>query len=154
MICVFQIFLFQAWILQHFPRISDWASVPEYTEDMSCDTGFILLRGNQATEPFRVYVDCLVVEDIHFNNYIDHRQTMPFDEMMLYSGWLAYGSRLTAPHLDERVMRQFDYVQTIPRHPIVSALFVLTRRQIEEMFHDYESHMVLEGVQTTITESH
>lgn len=39
-------FLFQGWILQHFPRISGWASVPDYTEDIPHATAFIPLRGN------------------------------------------------------------------------------------------------------------
>ncbi|XP_050874229.1 uncharacterized protein LOC127076587 [Lathyrus oleraceus] len=145
-------FLFQAWILQHFPRISDWASVPEYIEDMPRATAFISLRRNQTIEPFRVYLDRLIVEDIYFNNYVDHRQTQPFDEIVLYSRWLACGSCLAAPHLFECVMRQFGYVQIIPRHSTVFPPPALTRRQIEEMFHDYESHMVSDEART-ITES-
>ena len=70
MIRVFQTFLFQAWILQHFPRISGWASVPEYTKDMPRAIAFILLKGNRATEPFRVYLDCLVVEDMHLTTML------------------------------------------------------------------------------------
>ncbi|XP_050898936.1 uncharacterized protein LOC127105772 [Lathyrus oleraceus] len=99
----------QAWILQHFPHIAGWASMPEYTKIMSRVSVFIPLRGNQAIDPFRVYLDHLVVEDVHFNNYVDHRQTGSFDEIILYSGWLLCGSRFTAPHLPERVMWQFGY---------------------------------------------
>lgn len=50
-------------------------------------------------ESFKVYLDCLVDKDMHFNNYVDHRETQPFDDIVLYSGCLACGSRLTFPHL-------------------------------------------------------
>ncbi|XP_050897988.1 uncharacterized protein LOC127104888 [Lathyrus oleraceus] len=136
-------FSFQTWILQHFPRIFGWTSVNTYTEDMSCATAFPPLKRNQMTEHFRVYLDCLVGEEMPFNSYVDHHQAQPY-EIVLYSEWLAYGSCLTAPPLPEHVMRQFGYTQTIPRHPIVSTPPALTCRQIDDMFDDYESHLVLE----------
>lgn len=97
-------------------------------------TTFAPLRGNQATESFRVYLDRLVIDDMHFNNYVDYRETWPFDEIMLYSGWLACGSRLTAPHLHECVMCQFSYTQTILRDHVVFAPPALTHRQMDDMF--------------------
>lgn len=72
---------------------------------MSRATAFTPLRGNQATKLFKVYLDRLVAEDMHFNNYVDHRETWPFDEIVIYSGWLACGSCLNVPHLPECVMR-------------------------------------------------
>ncbi|XP_050895966.1 protein MAINTENANCE OF MERISTEMS-like [Lathyrus oleraceus] len=140
-------------LMMHFPRISGWASVPDYIEDMPCATTFIPLRGNQETEPYIVYLDHLVAEDMHLNNYVDHREKRPFKEIVIYSGWIACGSRLTALHLPERIMRQFYYTQTIPRHPVVSAPSALTRRQIEDMFDDYESHLVPKEERASIAES-
>ncbi|XP_050895905.1 uncharacterized protein LOC127102595 [Lathyrus oleraceus] len=116
----------QGWILQHFSCISGWASVHDYTEDMLRATAFIPLRGNQAIEPYRLYLDCLVVKDMHFNSYVNHRETLSFDEMILHSGWLSCGSRLIAPHMPEHDIRQFEYTHTIPRHPVVSAPPALT----------------------------
>lgn len=86
MIRVFQTFLFEAWILQHFPHNVSWASVPEYTKVMLRATTFIPLKGNQAAEPFRIYLNRLVDEDMDLNSYVDHRQMQPFDEIILYSG--------------------------------------------------------------------
>lgn len=84
-------------------------SVLTYTKDMSCATTFSQLRGNQETKSFKVYLDCLVADDMHFNSCVDQRETRPFEEILLYSGWLACESRLNAPHLPKCVMRQFGY---------------------------------------------
>ncbi|XP_050895567.1 uncharacterized protein LOC127102208 [Lathyrus oleraceus] len=73
--------------------------------------------------------------------------------LVLYSGWLSCRSRHIAPYLPKRIMRQFDYTQTIPRHLVVYTLPVLTCIQINDMFDDYKSHMVLEKAQSTIAES-
>ncbi|XP_050902773.1 uncharacterized protein LOC127115222 [Lathyrus oleraceus] len=90
---------------------------------------------------------------MHFNSYVDHCETRPSDEIVLYYGWLGCGSRLTAPHLRERVMRQFSYTQTILRHHVVSASPALKRRKIDDMFDDYESHMVPEEAHSIIVVS-
>lgn len=105
-------------------------------------TAFSPLRENQTIKPFRVYLDRLVVEDMQFNNCVDHRQTQPFDYIVLYYGWLACGSRFTAPHLLECVMQNFSYTQTILKHYVVSAHPALTRRQIDDVFAGFKSHLV------------
>ncbi|XP_050878379.1 uncharacterized protein LOC127082188 [Lathyrus oleraceus] len=90
---------------------------------------------------------------MHFNNYVDHREMRPFDEIVIYSRWLVCMSRLTTPHLFEHIMWKFDYTQTIPRHTVVSAPPTLTRRQVNVMFDYYESHMVSEETRSTIAVS-
>lgn len=120
---------------------------------MLCATAFSPLKGNHAIEPFRLYLDRLVAEDRHFNKYVDYRETSPFDNIVLYSGWLTYGSRLTPPHFYERVMSQFNYTQAIPRHHIVSAHSALKCRQMDVMFDDYKSQLVPEEAHSTIVVS-
>ena len=129
--------------------ISGWGSFPDYTEAMPRARAFIPLRGNQAVDPYRVYLDRLAAEDIRYDVYADHRGTRPFDDISLFSGWLACSSTITVPYLPERVMRQFGYTQTIPRHPAVSAPLGLTRREIDDIFADYEHHLVPEEARAT-----
>ncbi|CAL5205132.1 unnamed protein product [Lathyrus oleraceus] len=93
---------------------------------MSCATTFSQLRGNHETKSFKVYLDCLVTDDMHFNSCVDHCETRPFDEILLYSGWLACGSRLNAPHLPEHM---------------------------DAMIDDYESHLESEEALSTMAES-
>lgn len=68
---------------------------------------------------------------MHFNSYVDHYETHPFGDIVLYSGWLACGSHLTFPHLPKHVMRRFDYTETISRHPVVPAPHAMTCRDID-----------------------
>lgn len=95
----------------------------------------------------------MIAEDIHFNTYVDHRETRPFDDIVLYSGWLASSSRLTFPHLPEHVMRQSGYTQTILRHHVIFVSSTMTRKDMDVMFDDYLSHPVPEEARGTIAES-
>ena len=95
-------------------------------------------------ESFRVYIDRLVHEDIHFSAYVDHRVTIPFDEVCLFTGWLACGMRKTAAYMPERVMRQFGFTQTIPRDPTVCAPPTVKRSDMDALFDDFEHHLVPE----------
>lgn len=52
-----------------------WASVSYYTKDMPHANAFIPLTSNQATEPGKVYLDCLFAEDIQFKTYVNNRET-------------------------------------------------------------------------------
>ncbi|XP_058733766.1 uncharacterized protein LOC131605426 [Vicia villosa] len=134
----------QAWILQHFPDIIGWEEMPTYTELMSRASRF---------SPRRCGLDRNAVEDVRYDCYAEHQETVPFDEIALYSGWLASSSAILVCYLPERVMRQFGYAQTIPRDPIVSAPITMTRRQLDEVFADWENHMVPEEARATRAKS-
>ncbi|XP_058763628.1 uncharacterized protein LOC131637083 [Vicia villosa] len=103
---------------------------------------FTPLRGNHMPDPYRSYHDRMAIEDTRYDYYVAYCGTVPWDDDALYSGWLAYRSTIIVRHLPERVMRQFGYCQTIPRHPSISANIGIARRQIDEAFADIEHHMV------------
>jgi hypothetical protein len=52
--------------------------------------------------------DRLGVDDVRFSTYENHREVRPFQLMCSYTGCC---------HLPERVKRQLDFVQDVPRHP-------------------------------------
>ncbi|XP_058783383.1 uncharacterized protein LOC131658065 [Vicia villosa] len=137
-------------LLTHFAHISGWPLEPTYIEDKPRASAFSPLRGNQAIEPFRVYIDRLVFEDIQFHCYIDHHETIPFNDIDLYLGWLACRSRLTALHLPERVMRQLGYMQFIPKDPFVSTPLTVKHEDMNVMFDYYVNHLVPDEPQNTI----
>ncbi|MCI91734.1 hypothetical protein A2U01_0113029, partial [Trifolium medium] len=47
------------------------------------------------------------------------------------------GTAMICPYLPERVLRQYRHVQSIPRHPDVSAKVGMTQFSITEAFADY-----------------
>lgn len=59
---------------------------------------------------------------------------------------------MTFPHLHEQVKRQFGYIQTIPRHLVVFAPPAMTQRDMNDMFDEYLSRLVLEEARSIITE--
>ncbi|XP_058760543.1 uncharacterized protein LOC131633885 [Vicia villosa] len=94
----------------------------------------------------------MVFEDIRYDCYAAHHETVPWDDVTLYSRWLAVNSTVTIRYLSERVMRQFGYCQMIPHGPLVFAPILMTRWQIDEVFADWEHHMVPDEAQATRSE--
>lgn len=48
-------------------------------------------------------------------------------------------------HILEQVLRQFRYLQGIPRNPEVVALAIVFHRVIDAIYADYHERLVLEG---------
>lgn len=90
---------------------------------------------------------------MHFNTYVNHRETRPINDIMLYFGCLACDSHMIFPHLPEHVMWKLDYTRTILKHPVVYAPLVMTHRDMHDMFVSYLSHLIPEKAQSTIVES-
>ncbi|MCI35185.1 serine/threonine-protein phosphatase 7 long form-like protein, partial [Trifolium medium] len=78
----------------------------------------------------------LLPHDITWTPYEDHRDVCPFNNIALYSGWIRCGSTKIR-YLPERVLRQFDYVQTIPRDPHATANILMTVDQIDQHWLQY-----------------
>ncbi|XP_058774284.1 uncharacterized protein LOC131648547 [Vicia villosa] len=127
--------------------------VSTYTELMPRPSRFSPRRGNQEPLLYRRVLDRIAVEDVRYDCYAEYWKTIPFDEIELYSRLLAANLAILVCYLLERVMRQFGYAQTIPRDPIVSAPITMTRRQLDEVFADWEHHMVPEEARTKRAES-
>ncbi|XP_058746036.1 uncharacterized protein LOC131618897 [Vicia villosa] len=109
--------------------------------NVACQS-FHCRRGNQHPDPYRRGLDRMAVEDIKYDCYAAHQETVPFDEIAMYSGWLAASSTIIVRYLLERVMWQLGFEQTIPRDPTASAPISMTRMQLEEVFACWEQHVV------------
>ncbi|XP_014495108.1 protein MAIN-LIKE 1-like [Vigna radiata var. radiata] len=72
-------------------------------------------QGWSLTEERR-YLDGLTYDAIIWHPYRSHRRSSPFLAICMYSGWIRLGNMIHR-HLPERVLRQFGFVQTIPRSP-------------------------------------
>lgn len=66
-----------------------WSCVLTYTKDIPRASAFFPFIRNQVIEPYIVYIDRLVAENIHFHTYITHCETHSIDDIAFQSGWLA-----------------------------------------------------------------
>jgi hypothetical protein len=73
------------------------------------------------------------MSDFVYTPYTAHRQVRPLIDECWFSGWLRCGGD-TSTHLPERVLRQFGYVQTIPRPPAAAAPSGLALDKIDQVF--------------------
>ncbi|XP_058760751.1 uncharacterized protein LOC131634101 [Vicia villosa] len=115
-------------------------------------SAFTPLRGNQVPDPYRHALDRMAVEDIRYCCHDEHWEAVPFDKIALYSGWLVASSTIVVCYLLERVMRQFEYEQTIPRDPTFSTPLSMAHRQLDEVFADWEQDMVPKEARATLAE--
>jgi hypothetical protein len=75
-------------------------------------------------------------------SYEEHREIHAFEEVFWYSGWILCGVRRVYRHLPERVLRQYGYVQSVPRHPTDAV--ELAPPQIVQSFVDFRTHTLKE----------
>ena len=76
--------------------------------------------GFSTPDEYRTHMDALDLSAFVMASNAEHREACPFERVTLYSGWFKYGARMVR-YLPVRVLLQFGYVQTVPRHPCESA---------------------------------
>src|SRR4051812_25804524 len=108
-------FVFQSWIISYFSRIHGFHVDPAYVDAMPRAARYALQRGNDAVGPYRLYMDRTMHDDVTWRPFVNYAQIVPFDGIALYSGWLACGTGIMVRYLPEQCMRQFGFVQRIPR---------------------------------------
>ncbi|CAJ2646660.1 protein MAIN-LIKE 1-like isoform X2 [Trifolium pratense] len=129
--------LFQAWIMAHFKTFGGRFVDERYTHDNPYAARFLPLKGPKFPGQHRSALDTMRMDEVVFCPYEEHRQTRPFQDISWYTGWIMCGSAIINPHLPERVLRQFGHVQSIPRHPDVSAKAGMNRFTIADAFASY-----------------
>jgi hypothetical protein len=97
------------------------------------DAFFLPLSGLGTVDNYINYLDALDLTRVAMAPYGAHRQARQFERVSLYSGWLRCGERMVR-YLPERVLRQFGWIQTIPRHPVQSAPVDINFAQIINCF--------------------
>jgi len=111
------IYLLQGWILEHLSGPYPRKKNTKWKPDRPCVGRWLTSRGHKDVHHYRLQLDRLEVDDVRFSTYDDHREVRPFQLMCTYSGWLVCRKERVYRHLPERVKRQFDFAQDVPRHP-------------------------------------
>ncbi|XP_045801574.1 uncharacterized protein LOC123895344 [Trifolium pratense] len=123
----------QGWIIAHFPRLSVWVEAPNYAANMPLNSKVVPGQGHKDAAGYRSSLDNIQTYDCVFSPYDGHRQVRPLINACWFSGWLRCG-KLKAKHLPERVLRQFQHVQGIPRNPSMSATPGMNLCEIDRVF--------------------
>ncbi|XP_057423464.1 protein MAIN-LIKE 1-like [Lotus japonicus] len=145
--------LLVAWVFEHFPpTIIQRIEVPEYTEDQPRACKWMESRAGHAGLMERlVLFDEMTAEDVIWTPYEEHKNHRELDVRALYSGYIRTPIRaVVRPHLPERVLRQFGYVQPIPRHPSVVMGMSSAAEVVDAAYLDYEPHLIPEGVPSIV----
>ena len=69
------------------------------------------------SKPTTCVIDLIEHANVIWRPYESRRDLTPFREICWYSRWIMAGWDMMCRHLSEWVMRQYGYVQTIPRPP-------------------------------------
>lgn len=128
----------QAWFLAHFPDFFSVDPNPNYIENYPVAVRWRLQKGHGEGITYRSLLDRIQFDDVCWRPYEEHREIQGFEEVFLYSGWIMCGVRRVYRHLPERVLRQYGYVQTVPRHP--TDIVELRPPQIVQAFIDFRTH--------------
>ncbi|XP_024626894.1 protein MAIN-LIKE 2-like [Medicago truncatula] len=126
--------LLQAWVFHHFPGMGSKDVWEKYVENQYPRAMlFLPLSGLGTMDHYINYLDALDLTRVVMAPYGEHRQAHQFERVSLYSEWLRFGEHMVR-YLPERVLRQFGWVQTIPRHPVESAAVDVNLAEITNRF--------------------
>jgi len=74
-------------------------------------------RGFKHVDHFRGLLDSMEHCHVAWRPYEHRRDVTPFQDVCWYSGWIMVGKQKMVRHLPEWVVRQYRYVQKVPRPP-------------------------------------
>nr|ABN09750.1 IMP dehydrogenase/GMP reductase, putative [Medicago truncatula] len=123
------------WFLVHFPKFYAVDPNTKYVENLPVAAMWKLQKGHGEGVTYRSLLDRITFDDVCWTPYEEH---MDFQEVFWYSGWIMCNDRKVHRHLPDRVLRQYGYVQTVPRHP--SDVVELSPTEIVHTFFDFRTH--------------
>jgi hypothetical protein len=132
----------QAWFLAHFPGFFSVDPNTDYIENYPVAARWKLQKGHGEGVTYRSLLDRIQFDDVCWRPYEEHREIEGFEEVFWYSDWIMCGVRRVYRHLPERVLRQYGYVKSVPRHP--TDVVELRPPQIMQAFLDFRTHMLKE----------
>jgi len=136
-------YLIQAWIYEYFPTMGRKQLRDTYVETKPRARRYIIGRTTSAIADVRVRLDVLTYDEVIWNPYVAHRAGRQLVVSAMFSGYLRLGI-LVHRHLLERVLRQFGFMQPIPRPP--TSLPMLDFAIIDDRWRDHDQFVVVQVV--------
>ena len=133
----------QTWIYEHFPGIGARVVVDDYQESAPRASRWVTGLTSPVLQ-YRRKLDSLTGVDVCWSPYEEHRVARQFEDISLFSGYLRWGP-LFHRHMPERCLRQYGFVQTIPRHPRDVRAAPLTPQQMDDRWLHFSSYRAETG---------
>ncbi|AES80533.1 hypothetical protein MTR_7g081650 [Medicago truncatula] len=112
--------------LQHYERITPEDYTESYREDPHLRTMmFVPMKSIPVKDTYRGHLDHIIATYYHLYMYVKHCQTHMLHTIIIYLGCIRYEPCIVR-YMLERVLRQFGFIQTIPKNPAQSSPFVMT----------------------------
>jgi hypothetical protein len=119
-----------------------WHVNENYIEAYPCCARFVPGQGHKDATSYREHLDNILMSDSMYIPYNNHCHVRPLRDVCWFSGLLTNGS-FKGKHFHERVLRQFGYIQDIPRDHVASAPIGMTLEQIDQVFlEEMEERMI------------
>jgi len=132
----------QGWFLAHFPDFFSVDPNPNYMQNYHVAAKWVLHKGHGEGVTYRSLLDRIQFYDVCRRSYEEHMEIQGFEEIFWCSGWVMCGVVRVYHHLPERVLWQYGYVHTVPRHP--TDVVELRSPQIVQAFLDLHTHTLKE----------
>jgi len=131
----------QGWTLAHFSNIIQRIDAEEYDLTVApLVSQWRPPRGFSIPGHYRAAIDSLDHSHVTWRPYERRRHITPFEDICWYSRWIMVGCDRMVRHLPERVLRQYEYVQRIPRPP--TNIEVLAADDVAHAFTEFALHVL------------
>ena len=130
----------QGWVLAHFRNVVPKKKYEEYDRKDLYVSWWRPRRGFSNVGHFRGLMDSMEDSHVIWRSYERQRDVTPFQDVCWYSKWIMAGKATMVRHFPERVLRQYDYVQTVPRPP--TTIEEIEPTQVVDAFLEFAFHVL------------
>ena len=127
----------QGWFIAHFRHVVSRKKYENYERANPYVGRWKPKRGFADADHFRVLMEH---SHVFWRSYERRRDVMPFQDVCWYSRWIMADKQKMVCHLPERILRQYDYVQIVPRPP--TTILSLAPIDVVVAFLEFALHVV------------
>ena len=130
----------QGWVFAHFRQLVMRRRYEDYDRKDPYVCRWKPARGFSDVGYFKLGIDSMDHSHVTWRSYEHQQDVTPFQDVCWYSGWIMADKDRMVRHLSERVLRQYDHVQTVPRHP--TTIEPLEPTQVVTTFLEFPLHVL------------